>query len=838
MLLPGAARLGLDRRILGLLTTLHDIGKISRSFQAQAPEHWPASLLGRLTDPVPGFPHDAMGLHLLTGPLQNQFDSIVPPDRYGGRGWTSPLMAALAGHHGRPAALNRLPDTEELDPACEAAARVFVDAMMATFRPPALPMPQSDREILRLSWHLAGLITLADWIGSRQRWFPYVTRDAVADPGAYLWNRALPQAAVALAAAGLGSAPAAPFSGLRRLFPGIERPTPIQTWAETVDLPLGPVLAVIEDLTGSGKTEAAMTLAHRLLAQGRAEGVFLALPTMATANAMFGRLVEAYHRLFSAEARPSLALAHGRAVLDPRFRAAVAPDDVDDRRRPCNAEPDQEPSEAHCAAWLAEEGRRALLAQMGIGTIDQALLSVLPVRHAALRQQGLSGKVLIVDEAHAFDPYMQRELVELLRFHAALGGSAVLLSATLPRKVRKTLVDAFLDGLGARRAPLARHDYPLATLVSAAGLSETLCAPREGLPRTVSVTRVTDEAAALERIVAAAEAGAAVAWVRNTVDDAIAAAAALRECGVEPLLFHARFAMADRLAIEREVMRRFGKAPCADRPGVLVATQVVEQSLDLDFDLLVTDLAPADLLIQRAGRLWRHARDARPVPGPEMVVVSPEPVEDPPADWVRLTVYRDPALLWRTAREVFRRGAITTPGDLREIIEAVAEGEVPRAMARAAEQAEGKAVSARGIAAQNVLKFRDGYRRDAGLWERDTRTPTRLEERPQVVLRLAVERDGKVVPYAEDPDPDRSWALSEVSVAADRVTTCLVPAGLEAAAEAARAGWGRWERESPRHLLAVMDGHGAMRAMGGREGGETVSLIYSRVAGLTLPRPH
>lgn len=204
---------------------------------------------------------------------------------------------------------------------------------------------------------------------------------------------------------------------------------------------------------------------------------------------------------------------------------------------------------------------------------------------------------MIVDEVYAFDPYMRVELATLLRFHAALGGSAVLLSATLPHELRQKLVDAFRDGLDARPSGLVNHEYPLATLAGVHDVREVPRAPREGLPRKVTVTRLHDEAAAIERIAVADSVGAAIVWVRNTVDDAISAVAMLRARGIEPLLFHARFAMVDRLTIEQEVLRRFGR-DSANRNYVLVATQVVEQSLDIDFDLMVTDLAPADLLIQ------------------------------------------------------------------------------------------------------------------------------------------------------------------------------------------------------------------------------------------------
>lgn len=812
MLLPSTFALPIPRRTLGFLVSLHDIGKFSRPFQAMDAGQWPGDVLGSLGPAdLGGRRHDALGHYLLRHGIQDQLDQVLEPRRLERRGWTTAdrahLVQALAGHHGRPVAAFDRVGPHEICRACEGAASGFARAMLDIFTPAPLPLPHGRDAVAGLGWDLAGLVTLADWIGSRQAWFPYTL---VADPAAYFWDEALPRAAAAIAHAGLSPAPVARFNGVATLFPGIARASPVQLWAETVPLPPGPMLAVIEDVTGSGKTEAAVILAHRLLASGQAGGVFLALPTMATANAMFRRMADAYSRLFQPGSHPSLVLAHGRAALDPRFGAIIAgsatpghsPDDPADM-----------PAEAHCAAWLAEDRRRALLAQFGVGTIDQALLAVLPVRHATLRLQGLKGKVLIVDEAHAFDPYVKRELVELLRFHAALGGSAILLSATLTITTRQALVDAFRSGLGQAPLALERSDYPLATLAAAGFIVEQHCSIREGLARRVTVTRVADEGTALGRIVAAARAGAAVAWVRNTVDDAIAAAALLRDEGLEPLLFHARFALVDRLAIEEEVLRRFGPLSAGkDRHTVLVATQVIEQSLDLDFDLLCTDLAPADLLIQRAGRLWRHRRDpsARPVPGPELLVMSPAPVDDPPPDWIKATqpgtaaVYRDPALLWRSARAVFAAGSIATPDDMRALIEGAAEGEIPPGLSAQAQRAAGQAQAAAGMARMNTLRFRDGYSPQNGLWEPETHTPTRLEDRPTVTLRLARVQDGVVVPYATADTLAHAWSLSEVNVAAHHIASCPVPPGLEAAAEAARGQWGRWERESPRILLAIL----------------------------------
>jgi CRISPR-associated endonuclease/helicase Cas3 len=848
--------LELDGRALGWLVSLHDIGKFSRPFQAKAREHWPEAWLGALDPddvPPPGPKHDALALVLLEDVAEDLLAGVLPlrQSRVGwARGDRAHLFRAIAGHHGRPVAK---PDAggKVLGPGCKAAARAFVQAMTDVFRPLPLPCPSNALALAQLEWSLAGLTTLADWVGSRQAWFPYVPETAVADPAAYLWTRALPRAAAALAAAGLLRARPAPFRGLQTLFPGVTTPSPVQRWAEEAALPDGPVLAVVEDLTGSGKTEAAVTLTHRLLASGRAHGVFLALPTMATANAMFDRMAVAYRRLFGDGADPSLVLAHGRAALDarfaPGFEGEATSTDASSRDDPAD-----EPAESHCAAWLAEDRRRALLAEVGVGTIDQALLAVLPVRHATLRQHGLRGKVLVVDEAHAFDPYMQEELGALLQFHAAMGGSAILLSATLPHAARQRLVDAFRKGLGAaRRVELESTAYPLATLTGAGdAVVEQPCDPRDGLPRTVAVIRVPDLAGALARVVESARAGAAVVWVRNTVDDALAAAALLRAEGIEPLVFHARFALCDRLQVEAEVLRRFGrKADPAQRAGVLVATQVVEQSLDLDFDLLCTDLAPIDSLIQRAGRLWRHERDkwTRVLAGPELLVLSPEPVAAPAAGWIAdllpgtAAVYRNPALLWRSARAIFARGTLVTPDDMRPMIEAAAEGEVPPGLAAMSYKAMGEGTAAAGIGRQNVLDFRRGYTPGSGAWEPDTHTPTRLEDRPQVTLRLARRLGDRIVPYApvggarNRDDVRRAWSLSEVSVAEHRLASCPLPPEWRAAGQATRQGWGRWERDSERFVLALLGvtgEEGTYTLVGQAADGAPVQARYTLQEGL------
>ncbi len=239
--------------------------------------------------------------------------------------------------------------------------------------------------------------------------------------------------------------------------------------------------------------------------------------------------------------------------------------------------------------------------------------------------------MLVVDEVHAYDEYVTGLLDTLLRFQAAQGGSAILLSATLPQRLRQRLVEAY--AAGSQRAltvPLVCGStaFPLATQFSD-DLRELALPARDGTQRRTEVQFVASEAEVLQRIDAATSAGGCVLWVRNTVNDAIAAYDQLvRQHGAERVtLFHARFAICDRAEREADVLTRFGpKSSLADRRGrIVVATQVAEQSLDVDFDLVVSDLAPVESLIQRAGRCMRHLRPDRPwaFTAPTLVLLAP-----------------------------------------------------------------------------------------------------------------------------------------------------------------------------------------------------------------------
>jgi len=560
----------------------------------------------------------------------------------------------------------------------------------------------------------------------------------------------------------------------------------MQEVAATVDLPSGPTLALIEDATGAGKTEAALILAARMMESGKAGGLFFALPTMATSNAMLPRLDMVMGRLF--DGRPALGLTHGRARQNARFTEIRG-------RRGRGAE-----GQASCGDWLADDRRRILLAEVGVGTIDQALMGILPTRFSTLRLEALSRRVLIVDEAHSYDPYMEAELSRLLQFQAMLGGSAIVMTATLPLGMRDRLAMAFQKGLGVEPQSIDDWAYPSFGIVAGTTVS-TPVAPVPDTCRRLPVKRICDVVEALDALCAARADGAACIWIRNAVDDAIEAVEALRNRGVEADLLHARFAVCDRLHHEDRQVTRFGRDG-ADRAGhILVATQVAEQSLDLDFDVMVSDLAPIGALIQRAGRLWRHMdirpATTRPVTGPELLVLSPDPDQVHGPRWLQDTLKAGswvyPAdVQWRTARALFDAGTIEAPGGLRNLIEAVhgaAAPKVPDPLQKHEQETIGQAIRERQQARMSMVEAAEPYAQSqlARVWD-DEHFPTRLGQR-QITLRLARRDDGALRPWGDD------WAESEVQVSKVRYDKAGGIAQDDPMIVAAKQAWPRWMRD-------------------------------------------
>jgi CRISPR-associated helicase Cas3 len=345
---------------------------------------------------------------------------------------------------------------------------------------------------------------------------------------------------------------------------------------------------------------------------------------MATGNAMFPRLLHWLERIPDGRSEPgarSVLLAHSKAALNEEFAelmragrrvSAVELDGGGDEwrhrgdRQACSAE-----LVAH--QWLRGK-KKALLSSFVVGTIDQLLFMGLKSRHLALRHLALAGKVVIIDEAHAYDTYMNSYLDRVLSWLGAYRVPVVVLSATLPAGRRRELAEAYA-GRGADLGEVAAAEgYPLLTVVEPGGPVRLREVEPSGRRTDVRLERLSDDLDVLGgRLEEELAGGGCVLVVRNTVDRVLQTAAALRKRfgPGQVTVAHARFLDLDRVDKDADLLDRFGPpGERVERPGrqIVVASQVAEQSLDIDFDLLVTDLCPVDLLLQRMGRLHRHRR--------------------------------------------------------------------------------------------------------------------------------------------------------------------------------------------------------------------------------------
>lgn len=648
---------------------LHDVGKLDTRFQRKALAVADAIRPESAEVPWTPYDHGAEGFRQ----IEHDIEAAALLGRLLGPSGLS-LLRAVCGHHGvlpwsdePDASRSRIKPTLRNEDA--AARRVFIESVLSFFKGggAALPWPApTDGPLVQ---RLAGLCAIADWIGSDVDHHPY--QPAPADLDLY-WTEAVRRASVACEHAGLiRSTPVA--STFTSLFP-YKIPRDVQILTESLRLD-SPALVIVEAEMGKGKTEAALSLAARCMQTAAVDGITIALPTMATSNAMFARVDECAARLFSG-GEVQLALAHGRARRQPRFMA-LAEKSLQPR------DSDAPEASVSCARWLLNR-KRILLAQLGVGTIDQALQSALVVRHQFVRMFGLSRNVVIIDEVHAYDAYMEVLLEHLLAWLGALQVPVILLSATLPNERCEAFARAWrgdpAQGPGASAPSLDEalaRPYPLVSVTTVEG-TRTITHENIASSRTLRLERAVPygegrihETRVAERLVSAARAGARVVWIRNTVGEAQSAFGVVAAMGgdVEHRLFHARFRGCDRSRIEQAVLEGYGKrAPSRGR--VLVATQVVEQSLDLDFDEMHTDLAPVDLLLQRAGRLHRHDR-RRPAghEEPRLIVHVPSDGDVAALRFGPSQYVYDIGTLWLADRALRSRPTIELPGDIRALVE-------------------------------------------------------------------------------------------------------------------------------------------------------------------------
>lgn len=668
------------RRAVVLLAALHDLGKATPGFQLQpsAPIFLrePLESAGRASLNNDNKPHSLISTYELDAWIKSG-DWI----------WTAPAQTAkilahcVGAHHGTFPIVDDYPFVDSvLGNEAWKRARRDLAAAVINLLDEGEPIISSEIEDASAVAILSGLLAVADWLGSSQ-FFPAAGREHLPNgaPDAERYN-IISRRRAARALREFGWLPGVQFAETPLDFKQFFKFAPNDLQSAVIEKTnnlTGPFLVIAEAPMGVGKTEAGFAAIDAALTQRQANGFYIALPTQATGNAMHDRVRDDYLGKGRHKGNLNLQLVHSGALLKENLHK----ENLQIQNGAIYDETSDRPTVA-AQSWFTQR-KQALLAPFGAGTIDQSLTGVLQTKHWFVRLFGLAGKVVVFDEVHAYDTYMSELLIHLLKWLRALDCSVVLLSATLPSSKRHQLLRAW-DA----EVPEPEAHYPRLTWVSA---GQPFSLPLENtaqkkeialryLPR--SVGQLADE---LRQKLSD---GGSACVICNTVDRAQKVFAALQnELGCdfcdEWCLFHARFPYQWRQDRETDILKFFGKKK-ANRPhrAIVVATQVIEQSLDLDFDWMVTELAPIDLLLQRAGRLHRHAFDEnqqeikrpQPVENPELVILCDVEDNGLPQikDWE--AIY-EPFILLRSWLALQGRNKLSLPPDIETLIEQVYEVE-------------------------------------------------------------------------------------------------------------------------------------------------------------------
>ncbi len=636
------------KKYISFWAGLHDIGKAFPEFQEQRRS-------------LKKTPHGVVTAKSLIELLQAKFRYSPELTRH--------LATTLGGHHGVFPSSKEILDVSSNKTGGPKWAKIregLAENLRQILSAPAEPPPAQEIE-QPFFMALAGIVSVADWIASNSEYFPF--GEETLSPEPYRASSVRKAQAALKSLYWAGWTPPANISQMTEIFPVVKKYGANDLQRSVAHIAEGtqsPGLVIIEAPMGEGKTEAAMYLADCWAARLGQRGCYFALPTQATSNQMFGRVREFLACRYP-ESQINLMLLHGHAslfaefgTLKENFKRLEAFEGIgsDEQSTDTGAS-----GNVLAAEWFTHR-KRGLLAPFGVGTVDQILLSVLQTRHVFVRLFGLSHKTVIVDEVHAYDAYMITLLERLLEWLGALRCSVVLLSATLPKERTAVLMASYAKGAkiesGTWGGLLDESPYPRVTWLShdSRGARTVETSPRSAknlLIEWVNGRLPVSEGEPFElgqRLREVLSEGGCAAIVCSTVGRAQNIYQALQPyfpCedagdGFPELdLLHARYLFKDREARERRALLRFGKPggmvdcgkyglqPVA-RPhrAVLVSTQIIEQSLDLDFDIMVTDMAPIDLLIQRAGRIHRHMRDNRPEKLEEPKLWVCRPVND---DW-------------------------------------------------------------------------------------------------------------------------------------------------------------------------------------------------------------
>jgi CRISPR-associated helicase Cas3/CRISPR-associated endonuclease Cas3-HD len=681
-------RLGNGRAIFRWLAGLHDLGKASPVHQELSDHHYQrVKAVVPHTAECDRFRHEQISAHVVKKHL-------------GEDGW--PHRSAqwvahiLGGHHGTFPTTTHDPRRNTLGGEAYDQARRYLFNVVTEYCGVDLDTLRDRVPALGTQLAFAGAVVMADWLASNSQYFAYDNGAIDLDDYRKLSERT----------ARYKFQEITELNEVWHTNPGknaedlywrrfeIDPPHDTQLLVDEVARSAEkPGLMVVEAPTGNGKTEAALAAAEVLAHRFGFNGLFFALPTQATSNSIFDRVLGNWEDSHVREQlpKPTISLLHGKARLKKEFTELPSGGVADDG---CDS--------LTASSWM-RGSKKALLNPFAVGTIDQLLFAGVAARYVQLRHLGLANKVVVIDEVHAYDTYMSKILHRVLHWLGLHGVPVILLSATLPPAQRQELLQAYS---GAEKITVASREYPLVTWVEPLGGEDrltwketvgpepvlfaraNLSKPEDELPVHLEVPINLEFAPADEdddltdildeRLKGSPRANVLV--LRNTVKRAQKTYEKLnkRFKGFDIRLAHARFTARDRERIDRELMVSYGpphKSPERPTHSIVVATQVAEQSLDVDFDLVVSDLAPIDLLLQRAGRCHRHKRDLSErgnFATPTLVITGyqqsgdelPELFGDTRRPYDHHLLYRTLAVLTHPER----RTSVSVPRDVPELI--------------------------------------------------------------------------------------------------------------------------------------------------------------------------
>lgn len=610
-------------RLLIFLAAAHDIGKAIPLFQAKKSadrelDQWAVECIlktGLPMEHISYFPHASKTPHALATQMILEY-----------AGFDRRIAVILGSHHGKPpdqdvlvnAGINTYAENFHLGAMGKDAWNSVQQELigyalrLAGFASiKEVPVPNIPAQVL-----LSGLVIMADWIASNEKYFPYANIDDLMLPikdsrVEFAWKcLTLPY----------------PWEAdntwmnsdlYKERFGPDFLSNPVQFAVQQIATSIRkPGILVLEAPMGSGKTEAALVLAEIFAAKTKRKGIFFALPTQATSDGIFPRILKWVSKLES-DGMHSLRLMHGKAEFNEEYKNLPKGINI----------VEDEDSSIFVHEWFAGR-KKAILDEFVTGTIDQILLAALKQKHVMLRHLGLSNKVIIIDECHAYDAYMGQYLMRVLSWLGAYNVPVIVLSATLPMKKRLEIVDAYQNNISALKAqddPLGKgdgstvhlsgigenRDYPLITYTDGGNVRQKAII-MDNVLHKVRLEFISDDMI-VDRLGELLSDGGCAGIIVNTVKRAQVLAKILSEhFGKETVrLLHSRFLSPDRGKKEKELLKELGKpGEGVMRPVrcIVVGTQVLEQSLDIDFDILISDICPIDLLLQRIGRLHRHIR--------------------------------------------------------------------------------------------------------------------------------------------------------------------------------------------------------------------------------------